>query len=389
MKGEGGKDPEKKGPYNKDAVLVMLNGGKITHQTLAWTKEVGEWVPLSGYPDFSQVPSPMSGSMPASGSMPVSGRPLPPLQHPASTGYPPTHGKNPSPYRRAIQFLVTACLVAGIGFIVYHFIHNDGELPDLMSGQTDEESLVDKVAFVVCGLHFIDIDGKKKDVVWGNGSGFLVSQDGYVFTNKHVVETVDNRKRATKVMNHIKEKANLEELEPKIWVFFGENNKYEADIIHISEDFDFAILKAHGLRDASFFKLSSDKMFSRGMEVETLGFPGTSMEAITDDEAMIQRMKEARAQVVQDYFQKSDFDYVQKSGKISVVKDREETGMVIEHDAAISPGNSGGPLVNQAGVVVGINTWYMPKSGVQSYFSLLIEQLRSEIEREGIEVKWD
>ena len=70
-----------------------------------------------------------------------------------------------------------------------------------------------------------------------------------------------------------------------------------------------------------------------------------------------------------------------------MVKDRFEMGIVIEHDATINGGNSGGPLVSSAGlnkpqenaVVYGINTWVLRSTSVS--LSLMMETARKDIER--------
>jgi S1-C subfamily serine protease len=263
-----------------------------------------------------------------------------------------------------------------------------------------EETLKKMIALVVCGWKETRATGEKREGFFGTtGSGLLVTPDGYVFTNKHVVEEVDNKSRAATEIREIKEKRNLEELKPTIWVFFGQEAKYEAEIIHISEEFDFAILKAKGMNDASHFSLSSSDKMPRGTGVKTLGFPGASMGAKTKEErAAIWATKK---KVVQNYFQESDFEYVQKSGTVSVIKTTKGRGKVIEHDAAINGGNSGGPLVDANGVVVGINTWtassWIEKGEDNStivvspkgtFFSLSMKQFQDEIERESVKVKW-
>jgi S1-C subfamily serine protease len=370
-------DRQKKGPFNKEAVNIMLNAGKATPETLVWTRELGEWVKLSNFSEFEKN-SQKRASKTSSWSIPSWRK---------SWLVWPLYG-------------LGVLLFAGIGFFIYKFLQNVVEMPSIISGETSEEVLAQKVAFVVCGKSGINKNGKEFEFPMGTGSGFLVSGDGYVFTNKHVVETAANFNRARQQIEKEKARYGLEELKSTVWVFLGADKKFEAEIVHISDEYDFAILKAEGLRDYPYFPLSSSQTVNRGTEVNTLGFPGASMEQMrsAEDEAEI-HAKEKKG--VQDYFQKSDFEYVQKSGSVSVVKDLKR-GIVIEHDASINYGNSGGPLVDHSGVVVGINTWTsvgrVEKTGDGSdivldpkgtFFSLSVKQLQDEIEKYGIDVKWD
>ena len=79
-------------------------------------------------------------------------------------------------------------------------------------------------------------------------------------------------------------------------------------------------------------------------------------------------------------------------------------GKVIEHDATINGGNSGGPLIDKTGIVQGINTWgaineiKRTKDGKLTghvdvahgtFLSLSIAQLRTEIMKNDVDVTWE
>lgn len=211
------------------------------------------------------------------------------------------------------------------------------------------------------------------------GSGFLVTADGYVLTNKHVIEAIDDLGRATTYLSKAKKHYSYQTLEPTVWVFFGKDSGHEAKIVHVSDEFDFAVLKIDGLRNARIFKLSSVKP-ARDLSVRTLDFPGSSRSAMTPLEKEEQRTRTDTAKTIKEFFKDDDFSFVSKRGAVSVVKERKGLGWVIEHDAAVNPGNSGGPLVDNDGLIWGINTWGN-FSAEQSYLSLTMEQLRKELEK--------
>lgn len=136
----------------------------------------------------------------------------------------------------------------------------------------------------------------------GLGSGFIIESNGYILTNAHVVQGVST--------------AN---------VILSNNNALSASIAGRDENIDLALLKVSqsGLKKSV---LGDSDTVKQGDEIFTLGYPF----GIKDDVSF-------------------------KEGTISRTL-KNETYEYFEISADIHPGNSGGPLVNRYGQVVGINT---------------------------------
>lgn len=377
-------DGEKKGPFSKQNLQIMHRAGKIEDSTQVWTNELGDWVSLSGFSEITD----QNDLFVSAGNKKLE-KPL----HSNTITFP----------KFLVLGIVSLFLVITSLVFVYQHFEKKGKLPDFISSGTGglaEEKVEKKVAFVVCGVSAVTANGEKREFPVNSGSGFLVNNDGYIFTNKHVIEETDNFSRATQTINKIKKDLSLEEYNPTVWVFMGNNQKYEAKVIHVSENYDFAILKAQGIKKSYFFKMSDSDEIPRGTVVKTLGFPASSRDQMRsfEEEAAI---KAATKNNIQDWFLEDDFKYVQKVGTVSVNKNIQGKGKIIEHDATINKGNSGGPLINESGVVVGINSWAsvgrVEKVGGDAlvidpkgtFFSLSLSQLKSEIVKYGIELHWD
>ena len=152
----------------------------------------------------------------------------------------------------------------------------------------------------------------KNSRMHGMGSGVIVSHDGYILTNAHVVKDAD-----------------------EITVNLSDKRSLAAKMVGIDPNSDIAVIKidAKNLPAATFG--DSDKM-RVGSLVMAVGSPFGLNRTVT-------------------------------SGIVSA-KGRTNVGIVdyedfIQTDAAINPGNSGGPLVNIDGEVVGINTAIASRSG--------------------------
>ncbi|MDE6596412.1 MAG: trypsin-like peptidase domain-containing protein [Oscillospiraceae bacterium] len=175
----------------------------------------------------------------------------------------------------------------------------------------------------------------------GTGTGIVISADGYIMTNCHVIRTTYNvRSSSGYDYNNpfsffgggysIEEKtANAD----KVTITLSDGSEHEAEIVGSDENTDLAILKidAKGLIPAVMGDSDSLEM---GDEVLTLGYPaGMGLSASRGIVSGLER--EVTTEL--------------PSGKIA-------TMTLIQTDAAINPGNSGGPLLNSKGEVVGITS---------------------------------
>ncbi|MCB0720714.1 MAG: trypsin-like peptidase domain-containing protein [Ignavibacteriae bacterium] len=153
-----------------------------------------------------------------------------------------------------------------------------------------------------------------------NGSGFIVSEDGIVATNYHVVESIDS-----------------------IIVKTSDGTFYDADLLLVDESNDFAILKIRNPENRAFqpVKLGDSDNLVVGQNIFAIGSP-------------------------------LGFEYTISEGIIAAIRDEEKVSFtdpntympvekvfdkVIQITAAISPGNSGGALFNAKGEVIGVTTY--------------------------------
>jgi len=146
------------------------------------------------------------------------------------------------------------------------------------------------------------------------GSGFIISSDGYILTNHHVIEG------ATKVSVTVK----------------GFSGPFEAKVIGTDSELDLAVLKINSEKELPYLKLGDSDQMRVGDWVIAIGNPYRLDHTVTVG------VISAKGRPL------SITDKI--TGKTRVFKD------LIQTDAAINPGNSGGPLISLKGEVIGINT---------------------------------
>ena len=166
-----------------------------------------------------------------------------------------------------------------------------------------------------------DIFGSPRSVENSLGSGVIVSRDGYILTNNHVV-TGQSRRRV-----------NLQNID--ITVALSDKREMAAEVIGVDPDTDLALLKVDAANLPTIPWGDSQKL-KVAEWVLAIGNPYQLSETVT-------------------------------LGIVSAVN-RQNVGInayedFIQTDAAINPGNSGGALINARGELVGINTAIFSQSG--------------------------
>ncbi len=152
------------------------------------------------------------------------------------------------------------------------------------------------------------------------GSGCILSDDGYVVTNYHVVEGGD-----------------------EVIVILSDGREFAAQIVEVVPRFDLALLKIDG-RDLPTAPLAQTDDLQIGEWAIAIGSPFGYLLADTQPTVTVGVISALNRDI-----KRSE-------------RDRVYLGM-IQTDAAINPGNSGGPLVDADGRVIGINTFIFTESG--------------------------
>jgi len=167
----------------------------------------------------------------------------------------------------------------------------------------------------------------------GSGSGIVLSKDGKILTNNHVVAGAGNNGSIT--------------------VNFNDGTTRRAKVIGTDPMTDVAVIQAEGVSDATPAALGKSGDLKVGQTVVAIGSPfGLNSTVTTGIVSALNRPVSVAAE--QDTPQ-SPFG-LQPQQQQGQSQDLSTTYPAIQTDAAINPGNSGGPLVDMSGRVVGINS---------------------------------
>jgi putative serine protease PepD len=176
----------------------------------------------------------------------------------------------------------------------------------------------------------INVSGRNES---GSGSGIVLSKDGDILTNNHVVAVAGN--------------------DGSITVNFNDGSTARAEVVGTDPVTDIAVIKAQGVKDLTPAKVGSSGSLRVGQSVIAVGSPYGLNATVTSGivSALNRPVSVSTAeQQQQDPFGLDPFGQAQQQ------QGQDTTYPAIQTDAAINPGNSGGPLVDLAGRVVGINS---------------------------------
>ncbi|MEI7814117.1 MAG: trypsin-like peptidase domain-containing protein [Coriobacteriia bacterium] len=180
------------------------------------------------------------------------------------------------------------------------------------------KKVVPSVVSVTIQQAVVDFNGNQSFRKVGTGSGVIIRSDGYILTNNHVVEGAD-----------------------KIMVTVGLEDKV-AKLVGIDRTTDLAVLKVDGTGYPAI-EAGSSKDLQVGQFVMAVGSPFGLEKTVTSGiVSALQRSEQAQGQTANDITTYTN---------------------LIQTDAAINPGNSGGALVDDQGLLVGLNSLIQSPSG--------------------------
>ncbi|MBR5170979.1 MAG: Do family serine endopeptidase [Muribaculaceae bacterium] len=158
----------------------------------------------------------------------------------------------------------------------------------------------------------------------GSGSGVIISPDGYIVTNNHVIDGAE-----------------------KLEVTLNDNRQYNATVVGSDEKTDIALIKINA-KDLHAITFGNSDAVKAGQWCVAVGNPFGFNSTVT-------------AGII--------------SAKARGMSDNSANNGIkafIQHDAAVNPGNSGGALVNTAGELIGINTMIYSQTGNYSGVSFAV-----------------
>jgi len=157
----------------------------------------------------------------------------------------------------------------------------------------------------------------------GSGSGVIISSDGYIITNHHVIETAED-----------------------IQITTNDNQSYEAKVIGSDEQNDIALLKIESSEELPYAVFGDSDSTQIGEWVLAVGNPFNLTSTVTAGIISAKsRSLDPTGRTTQSY---------------------------IQTDAAVNPGNSGGALINEKGELIGINTAIQTQTGSYVGYSFAV-----------------
>ena len=197
--------------------------------------------------------------------------------------------------------------------------------PFISSSPTDFIEAAEAVSPVIVNINSIDNRRFWESSQNSTGSGVLISPDGYIVTNNHVIEDGD---------------------EYEVTLF--DKSEYKAELVGKDPSTDLALLKIEREIESPYLPFGNSDSLRVGEWVLAVGNPFNLSTTVT-------------AGIVS-----------AKGRTIDILQGKNTIESFIQTDAAINPGNSGGALVNTNGELVGINTAIITRTGRYEGYSFAV-----------------
>jgi putative serine protease PepD len=227
------------------------------------------------------------------------------------------------PWRRAVVGLVAAATIAltagGVGGFVGYAMHGNGSgLQTVSSGSKNAAPVVDRssLASIAAAIQPDVVVIQTSD---GEGSGVVISADGYIVTNNHVVDGSSTVK-----------------------VTFNSGKVVQGNVVGTDPKTDLAVVKVSGVSNLKFAAWGNSDDAQVGDTVLAIGSPLGLQGSVT-------------AGIISALHRTISVSGEQQS-RFTAPTSQTTIGDAIQTDAPINPGNSGGALVDTNGKVIGINS---------------------------------
>jgi putative serine protease PepD len=274
----------------------------------------------------------------------------PPPPHSPAPPPPPHRAKAKRPVALIVAVAVAAAVIGGgASALVGQFVGGDKSSGTGATGTNVSRSNTGTVSGVAQGVSpsIVEISATSS-AGQSTGSGVIITADGEVITNNHVVSGADTVK-----------------------VKLSDGKTYTAKVVGTDPDKDLALIKLQGARGLKAASLGDSSKVKVGDEVVAIGSPegltGTVTSGIVsalNRDVTVAKDQDQGRQQQQDGGWPFEFGGQQFNGDTG---DSKTTYKAIQTDASLNPGNSGGALINMNGEIIGINSaMYSPSSATGS-----------------------
>jgi Trypsin-like serine proteases, typically periplasmic, contain C-terminal PDZ domain len=244
---------------------------------------------------------------------------------------------------------------------------------------TDEKTLRHSVVRIYVGDVY-STDEVFVESQWapsGAGTGFFVGKEGenpqYIITNQHVVEYYLQMGEGARIPLPTKDGGELN-ARVQIRVYFDKDNYEEAYVVEAGDPLqrkDFAILRLAAPTDkraALPICVPTQAVSDPNRKVITVGYPGSADNEVFKSTSI---SGEADAHIT--------------TGIVNKIFTETGTGtQILEFDAKINHGNSGGPLVLDNGAAIGVTTWGLIQDNQELYYAVGMETIKPYLDKNNI-----